>query len=116
MKLRRYAYFLQRFLLITLAFFPLSNVYAQTKLGPPLSGVTDVSVFVSWLLGIILTILWPAVVVCLVYVGFLFVSAQGNAEGLEQAKRALVWAVVGTAIVAGAQIIKTIIEGTIKSL
>lgn len=89
---------------------------AQATLPPPLSKVTDVSAFTSWLLGVLLTILWPAVVVMLAYVGYLFVAAQGNSEGLERAKRALTWALVGTAIVAGAQILKTIIENTVRSL
>ena len=90
--------------------------HAQSKLGPPLSGVTNVSVFVSWLIGIIITILWPAIIVFWLFVGFKFVSAQGSSEKIIEARNALLWAVVGTAIVAGAQILKVVIEGTINSL
>ena len=92
------------------------TTHAQSKLGPPLSGVTNVSVFVSWLIGIIVTILWPAIIVFWLFVGFKFVSAQGSSEKIIEARNALLWAVVGTAIVAGAQVLKIVIEGTISSL
>ncbi|TSC61096.1 MAG: hypothetical protein G01um101448_873 [Parcubacteria group bacterium Gr01-1014_48] len=90
--------------------------HAQPKLGPPLRGVTSISGFVSWLIGILVTILWPAVVVFWLFVGFKFVAAQGNSEKLTEARSALLWALVGTAIVAGAQTLKIVIEGTINQL
>lgn len=107
---------LQTKLLILCTLLYTVTVEAQTKLGPPLRGVTSISSFVSWLIGIIVTILWPAIVVLWLFVGFKFVAAQGNSDQLTEAKNALVWALVGTAIVAGAQILKTVIEGTISSL
>ncbi len=89
---------------------------AQGTLPPPLSGVTNLSVFTSWLIGIIVMILWPVIVILWCFVGFKFVMAQGNPNALEEARNALIWTVVGTAIVAGAQGLKFVIEATINSL
>ncbi len=97
--------------------FFLSCVHiAEAQIARPLSGVTDLSTFVAWLISLIVTILWPAVVVFWCFVGFKFVSAQGNEKVLEEARRALAGAVIGTAIVAGAQTLQYVIEGTISGL
>ncbi len=55
-------------------------------------------------------------VMMLVYVGFLFVAARGNAEKLQGAKSALVWTVIGGLVLLGATAIELVIEGTVKSI
>lgn len=55
-------------------------------------------------------------IMMLVYVGFLFVAARGNAEKLQSAKSALVWTVVGGLILLGATAIQMVITETVKSL
>ena len=112
-------FFLKKFRLrycTSVLFFLTVIRMAEAGIGPPLRGVTNLSTFISWLIGIIVMILWPAIVVLWCFVGFKFVAAQGNAEQLIEARRALVYALVGTAIVAGAQVLKAVIEGTIGSL
>jgi hypothetical protein len=42
------------------------------------------------------------------------VKAQGSSEGLASARKALIWVLVGTAIVVGANSIYSIIEDTLK--
>ena len=51
----------------------------------------------------------PVLIVAWVYVGFMFIVAQGNEKKLEEAKHMLTYAVVGTAIIMGAVIIKQIV-------
>lgn len=53
------------------------------------------------------------VVFYIIYAGFLFVKARGNAEELETAKRALLHAVIGAAIILGSMTIALAIKGTI---
>ena len=60
-----------------------------------------------------------ATVVCvlfLIWSGFLFVKAQGNPEELEKAKRAFFYAVIGTILMLGAEVIAEALRRTIESL
>ena len=51
-----------------------------------------------------------------IWTGFLFVQARGNPGGIETAKKVLLNTAIGTAILLGAQILATIIEGTVRSI
>lgn len=55
-------------------------------------------------------------IMMLVYVGFLFVAARGNAEKLQSARSALVWTVIGGLILLGATAIQLVISGTVDSI
>ncbi|MCI0597844.1 hypothetical protein L0Y34_02130 [Candidatus Parcubacteria bacterium] len=57
-----------------------------------------------------------ALLLALVYVGFLFVKARGNEQELKDARRALVWTVIGGLILLGAEGIALILEATALSL
>lgn len=52
----------------------------------------------------------------IVYSGFLFVTARGNDQKLERAKKAFLWAIVGTAVLLGAQVFATIIQSTVNEI
>lgn len=52
----------------------------------------------------------------LVYVGFLFVAAQGSEEKIRDARGALVWTVIGGLILLGAEAISLVIQSTVQSL
>jgi hypothetical protein len=52
----------------------------------------------------------------IVYVGFLFVAAQGNAEKISSARSALVWTIIGGLLLLGASAIELVIEATVKTL
>ncbi len=45
----------------------------------------------------------PVVTFFFILSGFLFVTAQGNAEKLKKARLVFIWTLVGTAIIVGAQ-------------
>jgi heme/copper-type cytochrome/quinol oxidase subunit 2 len=55
-------------------------------------------------------------VLALVYVGFLFVFAQGNEEKLKSARSALVWTMIGGLVLLGAQAISLAIQATVEAL
>ncbi len=52
----------------------------------------------------------------IIWGGFLFVKAQGNPDALSDAKKTLLHAVIGTAIILGAGAILTIIQSTITAI
>lgn len=56
------------------------------------------------------------VVFFLVYVGFKFVTAQGNPEKISEAKKMFVWVVVGAFVLLGVFVIREAICGTLNQL
>lgn len=84
----------------------------QNPLGPG----SNLGTFLESLIGIIVQAGIPLVVLALVYSGFRFVLAQGNPEKLVEARRILLWTVVGTAILLGAWTIATIVSNTIAAI
>lgn len=61
-------------------------------------------------------ILFPILVVMLVYTGYLFVAAQGNPGKLTEAKRAFVWTLIGGFVILGAQALSFAVKATIEGL
>lgn len=55
-------------------------------------------------------------VLMLVWVGFLFVTAQGNPEKVSTARSALLWTVIGGLILLGAEAIAKVVEATVGSI
>jgi len=82
---------------------PLNNIHSLPDLlNAILSAVIELG-------GILLTIM-------LIYVGFLFVMAQGNPEEISRARSALIWVLIGGLILLGAKGISLVIQETVKSL
>lgn len=95
-----------------------SEAFAQGdpgKLSNPLAGgnINDIPTLVESLLGIVLTVGVPLIALAVIYAGFKFVTAQGNPEKLEEAKKTLIWVVVGAAILLSAYAIAVGIKATI---
>jgi len=72
--------------------------------------------FVKKVLDVILQIGVPVAALALIYSGFLFVKARGNADELTKAKDTFLWTVIGVAILLGAWVLATVIKGTIDAL
>jgi Na+/melibiose symporter-like transporter len=77
---------------------------------------TSLYCFLHDILGAFILIVFPVVVLMLVYSGFLFVSAQGNAQKLVEARKWFFWVVVGGLIILGAQAFTWAIEGTVSDI
>ena len=58
----------------------------------------------------------PLVAIFIIWAGFLFVTSQGNEKKLEEAKKALNWALIGGAVVIGAYALATAIVNFAKNL
>lgn len=72
--------------------------------------------FVAAITQTAVEILMPFVVLGFIWSGFLFVKAQGNAEGLKNAKTAIFWSIIGAFILMGAYGFATIIGDTISTI
>lgn len=80
-------------------------------------GTKDVKTFLMDILGIVTDIIGPVIVILmLVYVGFLFVTAQGVPGKISAAREMLLWTVVGALILLGAKAIALGIQATVDAL
>ena len=72
--------------------------------------------FLKEILKAVIKIGIPLIVLAIIYSGFLFVTAMGNPEKLTKAKDALLWSLVGAAVLLGAWAIAELIVTTIPKL
>lgn len=85
------------------------------KICPPIQ-YTSINGFIKGLLEGVLKIGIPVVALAIIYSGFLFVSALGNSEKLTKAKEALLYTIIGAAILIGAWSIAQLISNTVLAL
>lgn len=76
----------------------------------------DIQTFLLKVIDILLVFALPIIILFIMYAGYLYVTAKGNASKIEEAHSALLWAVIGGVIVLGARVIFTVINGTVRSL
>lgn len=82
----------------------------------PLNNINSIDDLLGAVLGAVVRIGSIILVLALVYIGFLFVVAQGNEEKLKSARTALLWTVIGGLILLGATAIKEVITATVDAL
>jgi len=108
------------FSIIFIAFMlvlPVLSFAQDTKIFNPLGDNTQtLSGFVEKILKGVIKIGMPIIVLAIIYSGFLFVSAQGNSEKLSEAKRALLYTLIGAAILLGSWAIALLIRDTVLAL
>ncbi len=82
----------------------------------PLKGVNSLEQVVLNVIQVVELLLIMATVMYLLYAGLMFVTARGEPGKLTKARDALLWGMVGAALVLCARVIATTIEGTVKGL
>ncbi|MEK7588266.1 MAG: TrbC/VirB2 family protein [Patescibacteria group bacterium] len=83
-------------------------------LGP--NGADNLNDFIKKILEGIIKIGIPIIALAIVYCGFLFIQARGNSKELETAKQALIYTIIGAAILLGAWALSQLISDTVLSL
>jgi hypothetical protein len=78
-------------------------------------GINTIPKFVKASLGIIIKIGIPVASIFLIWVGFLFLTAQGDPGKLTAAKKAFVWTCIGFGVLLAAWIIAIAMETVITS-
>ena len=114
---------IQYLVIYFLLFLPLGIVCA--KVGDPVVITTTLvnpieadsfQKLVEAVLKVVIAIGTPIAILAIIYCGFLFVKARGNPEELKTAKTALIWTIVGVAVLLGAQLLSMVVKGTIEGL
>ena len=94
-----------------------NNITIGGGIKNPLSpNINDIPSFIKAILQIVLTVGVPIVTLAIIYSGFLFVSAQGNAEKLQKAKDTLLFTLIGAALLLGSWVIANAIKGTVDEI
>jgi hypothetical protein len=68
------------------------------------------------ILQIFIIVATPIIVIAIIYAGFLYVTARGNAEQVQRSTRALTYAIIGGLLVLGAVAVSQILADTIGAL
>lgn len=104
--------------------FPSALVFAQPG-GSTITAVIDnpldsqystFPLFIDAVVTVAVQVLFPFVVLAIIYSGFLFVKAQGNETELKEAKKVLWYSIVGAFVLLGALGFSQIIQTTIESV
>ncbi len=111
------------FLLVVIIFLPLISLADGETCEPgkicnPLAtnGINTIQDFIRIALQGAVRIGLPVVALAIIYCGFLFVSAQGNPGEIEKAKSALLYTLIGAALLIGAWAIAIFISETVRTL
>ena len=109
------------YLIRTMFFFAMmiagKTAWALTQpLIPITPSIPDLPTFIHTLLTLAIQIGIPFSAVSFIWVGFTFVTANGDEGKITKAKEAFTWTVIGTMILVGAWALATAIQGTIESL
>ncbi len=78
-------------------------------------GITTIEGLLVAILNIFIIIATPIIVLFIIYAGFLYVTAQGNIQQVQQATRALTYAIIGAILVLGSVALAQIIENVVGS-
>lgn len=90
-----------------------SPVFAVTKLAQPAPGSgATLQDFIAVLIEIIQAIGIPILVVCIIYAGYIIVTAGGNEEKVTKGKTWIFWTLIGAAIIISAQVIANLVYDT----
>lgn len=82
----------------------------------PLKSGTSVTSFLNNILDFVIQIGSIIVILMLVFVGFKFVVAQGKDAALVEARKMLLWTIIGALVLLGAKAISAGILATVQSL
>lgn len=105
--------------LVLLTIVPVISVHADGvtcepgKICNPIPNINSLDGFIQKILEGVIKIGIPIVALAVVYSGFLFVKAQGNSEEIGKAKDALLYTVIGAAILFGSWAIAQLISETV---
>ncbi|OGI86327.1 hypothetical protein A3A05_01955 [Candidatus Nomurabacteria bacterium RIFCSPLOWO2_01_FULL_41_12] len=105
-----------------ISLLPVSMLYAAQdpncgvgKICPPINQ-TSLNGFIKTLLEGALKVGIPLIALAIIYCGFLFVQARGNSEKITKAKDALLYTLIGAAILLGSWAIAQLISDTVLAL
>lgn len=102
------------FVLPALLLLPIGVQAQSQSFNNPIT-FTDIQDLLAAVLNVAIVISIPIVVFFLIYSGFLYVTARGNAEQVQQAGRSLLYGIIGGVIIVGSVAILAIMENLVSN-
>lgn len=93
-----------------------SNIGGDNKIFTNPIQATSIQEFLKSLLQVVTTIGAVVVVFFIILAGFNYVTARGDEKKIQAATKTFTWTAVGAAVILGAQVIATAIQGTVNQL
>ncbi len=90
------------------------SITNEYKLNNPIK-VDSIQELLGLILQLVIIIATPIVVLFIIFAGFKYVTARGNASQIEEATKALTYAIIGGVLIIGAVAISKIIEDLVNS-
>ena len=87
----------------------------KVTLENPLNNINSIEALLVAILNIVMILMVPVIVFFIIYAGFKYVVAQGNASQVEEATRALTYAVIGGVLILAALAITEIIRNVVAA-
>lgn len=94
---------------------PSGGVNGSESLINPLSGVSSVNDLLVAILNVLIIIATPIIVIFIILAGFKYVTAQGNPAKIEEAHKALTYAIIGGVLIIGAVAISAIVSDLVNA-
>lgn len=109
--------------LVTLVFFGIAYTGTQfataatpsAALENPLKDIDTIDGLLYAILNIIMILMIPIIVFFIIYAGFKYVTARGNASQVEEASQTLLYAIIGGVLILGAVAIAGIIKSVVDA-
>jgi hypothetical protein len=101
--------------ILSIALLP-TIIFAQSIGIPNPLKLNSISDVVLSVVKIVRVIALPFVVIMILYSGFLFIWARGNAEGITTAKKTLVYVLIGAFIILASEMIGYLLRDTVNGL
>lgn len=90
--------------------------YAEVAASPLRPEIDSLPGLLNAILDAVILLVFPIVVLMIVYTGFLFVTAGGDEGQVSKARTALLWTVVGALVVLGSKALSLAIENTVLEI
>lgn len=100
--------------ILSFAFVSAAPVATTIKLVNPLK-VATLEELLTAILNIVIVLATPIIVFFIIYAGYLYATARGNVAQVEQATRALTYAIIGGVLIIGAVAIAEIVKNLVDS-
>lgn len=95
---------------------PVGGNTGDVKLYNPLGDNASLESLLNSILDFVIKIGAVVIVLMMVYVGFLFVTAQGDPGRIGEARAAFFWTIVGALVLLGAKAIALGVKATVEAL
>lgn len=94
---------------------PPTPVVEPVRLVNPLNNIGTIDELLVEILNILVILMIPIIIFFIILAGFKYVTARGNASQVEEATRALMYAIIGGVLVIGASAISVIIKNVVAA-